>query len=110
MNSNAMVIVLMGVCGSAKSCACVCVESRTIDEMLGKALDFTFLDADYFHPVSNKASKFLQPKQKFYFPIAMDFRSLSRTELQATPFVRGIRFRPISLMLPWPTLLPFFNP
>ncbi|XP_016903451.1 gluconokinase-like isoform X3 [Cucumis melo] len=54
MNSNAMVIVLMGVCGSAKSCACVCVESRTIDEMLGKALDFTFLDADYFHPVSNK--------------------------------------------------------
>ncbi|XP_008467298.2 gluconokinase-like isoform X2 [Cucumis melo] len=57
MNSNAMVIVLMGVCGSAKSCACVCVESRTIDEMLGKALDFTFLDADYFHPVSNKGTK-----------------------------------------------------
>ncbi|KAA0055116.1 thermosensitive gluconokinase [Cucumis melo var. makuwa] len=40
-----MVIVLMGVCGSGKS---------TIGEMLGKALDFTFLDADHFHPISNK--------------------------------------------------------
>ncbi|XP_004143662.1 gluconokinase isoform X1 [Cucumis sativus] len=45
MNSNAMVIILMGVCGSGKS---------TIGEMLGKALDFTFLDADHFHPISNK--------------------------------------------------------
>ncbi|XP_038874456.1 gluconokinase [Benincasa hispida] len=40
-----MAIVLMGVCGSGKS---------TIGEMLGKALDFTFLDADDFHPISNK--------------------------------------------------------
>lgn len=44
-NPNDMVIVLMGVCGSGKS---------TIGEMLGKALDFTFLDADHFHPISNK--------------------------------------------------------
>ncbi|KAG6605665.1 putative gluconokinase [Cucurbita argyrosperma subsp. argyrosperma] len=43
--SNAMAIVLMGVCGSGKS---------TIGAMLAEAMGLTFLDADDFHPSSNK--------------------------------------------------------
>ncbi|XVE72181.1 hypothetical protein DITRI_Ditri11bG0018100 [Diplodiscus trichospermus] len=39
------VIVIMGVCGSGKS---------TIGDMLAKALNCSFLDADDFHPPSNK--------------------------------------------------------
>ncbi|KAD5317539.1 hypothetical protein E3N88_17485 [Mikania micrantha] len=38
-------VVIMGVSGAGKS---------TIGEMLGKALNFSFIDADDFHPQSNK--------------------------------------------------------
>ncbi|KAJ4953219.1 hypothetical protein NE237_030051 [Protea cynaroides] len=47
MNSNlkGLAVVIMGVCGSGKS---------TVGEMLGKAVNCSFLDADDFHPQSNK--------------------------------------------------------
>ncbi|KAI3694566.1 hypothetical protein L1987_77533 [Smallanthus sonchifolius] len=42
---KAIAVVIMGVSGSGKS---------TIGEMLGKALNCSFIDADDFHPQSNK--------------------------------------------------------
>lgn len=44
-NLKGMAVVIMGVCGSGKS---------TIGNLLAKVLNCSFLDADDFHPESNK--------------------------------------------------------